>query len=69
MISLAEEAGLECQRKGFRLYPIDNVELYTVIEFIQSSKTDSRNDARDARIDIDTNKSHKSDRCYDECIN
>ena len=37
-ISLAEEAGLECQRKRFQFYPVDNIELY-IIELTQSPDT------------------------------
>ena len=37
-ISLAEEAGLECQRKRFQFYPVDNIEP-TVIELILSPDT------------------------------
>lgn len=49
-ISLAEEAGLECQRKGVRCHPVDNVELCTVMEsFNHQILTDSRGDARGTR--------------------
>ena len=66
-ISLAEEAGLECQRKGFRLYLLDNVELYSnrihsVTRYFQTPGEMLETKVKDRH----RNKCHKSDWCSDE---